>query len=776
MGTISNEQFIDEDLYDRLCDALLERLKDINSRVQVQALSAIYRLQDPTDRECRVTKAIVFLMTHDPNWQVRYQALSHCAFSKHTLRDIIDRVRDPHPTVRRKALVILSEKALIKYISIEKRLFILNYSLKSDDESVLDTCCKKLLPSWLAFKENDLVKLLKALDVVGANETCELMLNKMYEDSTLDSLCNDFVQSGLINEDKVIAKDKLDAESAFYWHWICSKCKVDDKQGKSEQQDATQRKGNDSNEVNDSKNNQVDMTLRIEGENLLDNELLPSLTYFCDYVEDFLLTKLESGENDQLIDNEFVMKQLVNMLSMIDMSDPHGKKKLIGLCEKLFSKPNMAFAFDSVMNVYKLVVPNAQQRINRIVELISDIKDPASSTQTQKDPVETLSATSLPPSDSSTSLNIYQLDMRISELKFERLKKKDTFDNLYKDLKTQKPVDLNFLGQLREEISAIEDELKTLQATKSGASSTLGSSGKPQAESVQESNVAPGMAHEFDPIESAMHCLKLASCLLKDTDIKSLTPQIRSLCDTLIITNISCVDEDVRQEAVMALNLVCILKLELAQRYIPLLLEIIQRDKKEIMMEAFKAVINCIMAFSINKLINLSTEDQIEPVQIEEATQRIMQVLTSCLDHEDVEVSTLAVEGFCKLYMCGHIISAKLFSKLLIMYYSPLNEGALRLKSILSAFLPQFAFFKPTYQLCVEEAFMITVRCLLGAPTDSYLSEIDLLKVVETLFRLTNPKNLLQFKKQRAINVTPRLKLITLRFYNFIISLDQFLS
>ncbi len=50
MGAISNEQFIDEDLYDRLSDALLERLKDINSRVQVQAIAAIYRLQDPNDR------------------------------------------------------------------------------------------------------------------------------------------------------------------------------------------------------------------------------------------------------------------------------------------------------------------------------------------------------------------------------------------------------------------------------------------------------------------------------------------------------------------------------------------------------------------------------------------------------------------------------------------------------------------------------------------------------------------------------------------------------
>jgi len=164
----------------------------------VQAIAAIYRLQDPNDRDCRISKVFLFLMTYDPNWMVRYQALSHVAFSKMTLPDIIDRVRDPHSSVRKKALLILSEKVLIKFITIEKRLFILNYSLNDEDPAVLDTCIKRLLPSWLAFKENDMVKLLKALDVVEATETMELMLDKMSEEQEMESICNDFV--GLLNE------------------------------------------------------------------------------------------------------------------------------------------------------------------------------------------------------------------------------------------------------------------------------------------------------------------------------------------------------------------------------------------------------------------------------------------------------------------------------------------------------------------------------------------------------------------------------------------------
>lgn len=137
-------------------------------------------------------------MSYDPNWMVRYQALSHIAFSKLTLPDIIDRVRDPNANVRKKALLILSEKVLIKFISIEKRLFILKHSLKDEDITVVDTCAKRLLPSWLAFKENDIVKLLKALDVVEATETTELMLEKMNTETSMESLCDDFV--GYLNE------------------------------------------------------------------------------------------------------------------------------------------------------------------------------------------------------------------------------------------------------------------------------------------------------------------------------------------------------------------------------------------------------------------------------------------------------------------------------------------------------------------------------------------------------------------------------------------------
>ena len=395
------------------------------------------------------------------------------------------------------------------------------------------------------------------------------------------------------------------------------------------------------------------------------------------------------------------------------------------------------------MEVYRILIPNLQTRINNIVELISDLKDPLAAAQTQAQREmettavntttatligaggvnETSSAEAQTPGPSVVptvpNLNPHQLQMTISQLKFHRLKLKDDFDNVYKELRNvHMNADLNRLTELRNKIKDVEDEIAAYSAKLTGCASNaaVAQQANVAAAPVQTATVAaetqtaavtPSSEHTvdseqpFDPEEAALHCLNLAVCLLKDPELKSLPPQIRSLCETLIITNIGSIREEIRAVAVKALNMVCILKLDMAQRFVPLLVEIIQRDKREIVIEAFKGMINCIMAFSITKLVNsnemksdgASGDDSI---LIAEATQKIMIVMTSLLDHEDPIVYTTAVEGFCKLYMTGHILSAKLFSKLVIMYYSPLHESDLKLRSILSAFLPQFAFLKST--------------------------------------------------------------------------------
>lgn len=142
--------------------------------------------------------ALLFQLSTNSNWQVRYQALSHIEYSLETLPIIIDRVLcDLHANCRQKALLILSDKVVAKYISNENRMLVLRHSLNDNDQIVVDTCYKKLLPSWMAFMENNIIKLLKLLDVVKSRQTVELMLEKMFAEEDLSVLCKNF---DLINE------------------------------------------------------------------------------------------------------------------------------------------------------------------------------------------------------------------------------------------------------------------------------------------------------------------------------------------------------------------------------------------------------------------------------------------------------------------------------------------------------------------------------------------------------------------------------------------------
>ena len=62
---------IDDDLYNKIYDGMLDRLKDKVAEIRSQAATALQRLQDPKDDECPITKAYLFHLVHDPNNVVR---------------------------------------------------------------------------------------------------------------------------------------------------------------------------------------------------------------------------------------------------------------------------------------------------------------------------------------------------------------------------------------------------------------------------------------------------------------------------------------------------------------------------------------------------------------------------------------------------------------------------------------------------------------------------------------------------------------------------------
>ena len=88
---LNDESSIDEDLAARVYDCMLVRLTDKFPAIRVQAVKAIYRLQDIDDPNCPVIASFLHLMEKDSSPDVRRAALTSIAVTHGTLKAVISK-------------------------------------------------------------------------------------------------------------------------------------------------------------------------------------------------------------------------------------------------------------------------------------------------------------------------------------------------------------------------------------------------------------------------------------------------------------------------------------------------------------------------------------------------------------------------------------------------------------------------------------------------------------------------------------------------------------
>ena len=133
---MGEEACIDDDLYNKIYDGMLERLKDRVAEIRSQAVTALQRLQDPKDEECPIIKAYLFHLAHDPNNVVRRTIVRCIGATRLTLPHILERTRDTDEHVRRAAYKFLAEKVHIKSLTIGQREGLLQRGLGERSEAV----------------------------------------------------------------------------------------------------------------------------------------------------------------------------------------------------------------------------------------------------------------------------------------------------------------------------------------------------------------------------------------------------------------------------------------------------------------------------------------------------------------------------------------------------------------------------------------------------------------------------------------------------------------
>lgn len=690
LGNMPENAQIDDELFDKINEAMLIRLKDKFSNVRIQAVLALSRLQDPKDENCPVVNIYNTLLENDSNSEVRRAVLSCIAPSARTLPKIVGRTMDVKEAVRKLAYEVLAEKVHMRALSIAQRVKLLQQGLNDRSDAVREVMKKKLLQAWLQFTEGDILELLHRLDVENCPEVAVPVLNAVFSLSPL----NDCVQNcKYLDNRKLIPLENLTAENVLHWRCLCEHLKS---------------KGE-------------------EGEDLLE-QMLPEPAIYADYLLSYIQSMPVLGEEqredfacfENLMTKEFIGQQLILIIDCMDTTEEGGRKHLLVLLKKILILPATSTALVSPLAERLLrIIKDDARRIQTIAEIVSEVREPIVSVDQPVDAAE-----------------IRKQQIKLAEIKVKLFEAKAALEEC---VTLQ---DFNKASVLKEQITELEHTKTNL------------------IKEAEQCEINEMRVEKNDP-ETLLKCLLMCHELLKMMALsKGIDPTINEIIESLILPGVTNVHPAVRNMAVLCLGCCALQSKEFARQHLALLLQVLQIDNLKVKLSALKAIFDQLMLFGIEPFkARRDSEPQSEEVHVgtesceeegettekkeESATiHSFLQLLYGFLDSEFSELRTEAAEGIAKLMFSGRLISAKLLSRLVLLWYNPVTEEDTQLRHCLGVFFPLYAYANRSNQECFEEAYLPTLRTLLNAPATSPLAEIDISNVSELLVDLTRPSGL----------------------------------
>ncbi|XP_078809405.1 condensin complex subunit 3 isoform X1 [Oryzias latipes] len=691
LGSMSENAQIDDDLFDRIHQAMLIRVTDKFPNVRIQAALAMTRLQQPKDPDCPTINAYMLILENDTNAEVRRAVLSCIAMSPRTLPKVLKRTRDIKDNVRKLAYQVLADKVHIKALSIAQRVSLLQQGLHDTSEAVREVVCSRLLPAWLLRLDGDVIELLHRLDVENCADAAMDTLKAIFKSMPAEELLQN--REGLDNR-KVIPIDSLTCENVLYWRALCEFIKD---------------KGDD-------------------GEEMLE-QVLPDAAayaeYLCGYLKAVpLLTEEQRGDFNQLelvMTKEFISQQLIHLIRCLDTNEEGGRKRVLAVLQDMMALPQTPSSLISLLTEKLLsLIPDDHRRIQTVAEIISDLREPI-----------------MEPNRAVDENESRRQQVKLAEVKVQILEAKQTLEDC---IAAQ---EFSRAAELKESITRLEESRNQIL--------------QDIAEGGQPTDKEP-RTEKNDP-ETLLRCLTMCAELMKQMNIKTrIGPTISALMSSLILPSIANAHPAVRNMAVVCLGTCTLHSKELAKTHMVLLLQISQLDEVKIRISALRAVVDLLLLFGFQLFSDTASaqpsqspekqEEEAGPAEKgdapEDTTQSILVMLSELLDSEVSDLRTEAAEGLAKLMYTGRISSAKMLTRLVLLWYNPVTEDDTRLRHCLGVFFQLYARESRVHQEVVEECFLPTVRTLLNAPATSPLAEVDINNVVELLVELTRPSALIK--------------------------------
>uniref|UniRef100_A0A0P4VX19 Nuclear condensin complex subunit 3 C-terminal domain-containing protein n=1 Tax=Scylla olivacea TaxID=85551 RepID=A0A0P4VX19_SCYOL len=676
---------IDNDLYDLIYDTMLHRLQDKIPGVRKEAVLALTRLQDPYNKDCPVIEAYCFHLCKDPNYDVRRAVLNNIAVTYQTLPAILDRTRDVRELVRCQAYTVISQKIHLKSLTIAQRVRLLSEGLKDRHEMVRNCVKKKLIPSWLRLLGGNVLDLLTCLDVEASVKEAELVLKTIFELIPFPDLVKNI---GLTKQQRLISPSELQPESALLWRCLAQH-------------------------------------LREEGAEEALEEILPDLTQFCSYLNDFVLTDVMAGEDEQdaaiqVMEREFITNQLISIILVYDLSDEAGRRSLDQMVRNLLVSDKIGESLvKGLVEIFSKLHP-LSTRINQLAEIISEIREPL---------CKTVEVPMSEEEERKKKLKVASLKVKINQVR-EELQK-------------------NMLDLDLEKAQLQKDELLELEAQLSQPCQP-----NPSTEEITQ--------EPRNDSATLIKCLTIFCNIVECSQVEELTPALQTLHDGLILGCLRSEDPAVRNSGVQALGLLCLLSKDLAKQHITLLMQVSKIDVEKIQLTALHCIIDCLHLYGIEEFAEVAEDlPQTPLVEAPEKDDKeecvedggaVIAALCDRLDAESLEIRTLVVEGLCKLLLSSRITSSKLLSRLILIFYNPATGDDSFVRHILGVFFPLYASEDGSNQESLCEAVMPTLQTLLHAPTRSPLASVDIENVTSFLISITSP-TILSEECQEKVNV-----------------------
>ncbi|XP_055241443.1 condensin complex subunit 3 isoform X6 [Gorilla gorilla gorilla] len=417
-----------------------------------------------------------------------------------------------------------------------------------------------------------------------------------------------------------------------------------------------------------------------------------------------------------LMTKEFIGQQLILIIKSLDTSEEGGRKKLLAVLQEILILPTIPISLVSFLVERLLhIIIDDNKRTQIVTEIISEIRAPIVTVGVNNDPAD-----------------VRKKELKMAEIKVKLIEAKEALENC---ITLQ---DFNRASELKEEIKALEDaRINLLKETE-------------QLE-IKEVHI------EKNDAETLQKCLILCYELLKQMSISTgLSATMNGIIESLILPGIISIHPVVRNLAVLCLGCCGLQNQDFARKHFVLLLQVLQIDDVTIKISALKAIFDQLMTFGIEPFktkkiktlhcegTEINSDDEQESKEVEETAtaKNVLKLLSDFLDSEVSELRTGAAEGLAKLMFSGLLVSSRILSRLILLWYNPVTEEDVRLRHCLGVFFPVFAYASRTNQECFEEAFLPTLQTLANAPASSPLAEIDITNVAELLVDLTRPSGL----------------------------------